>query len=252
MPLDSLDSVYRHNPLLRALIYPFSTPFKHGTKLTMTEKNLARFFDHTLLSPLATKSEIGTLCNEAVEYDFFSVCVAPYWVPFCVEKLENKSPLVCTVIGFPLGYQTSHNKLQEAQEAIDAGATELDMVINIGALRDNNLNLVEKEIRDIVTHTNATIKVIVESGALTPNEIQDATKCVNNSGAHFIKTSTGFYPDGASLEQINIMKEYAKPQLKIKASGGIRRLEQALSYIEHGVHRIGASQSCSIIDELGD
>ncbi len=218
----------------------------------MTKHPLAPFFDHTVLKPDATSQDIKKLCAEALEHQFFSVCVNPHWIPPCALLLRDSSVKVCTVVGFPLGANSSAVKIFETEEALRAGASEIDVVINIGALKDNHLSLVTQELQDVVRtcRGKALVKVIVESGILKPQELLWAIDCVNNSGAEFIKTSTGFAGTGATPEAVNQMKLHGRSGLKIKASGGIRTAADFKTYVDLGVHRIGASKSVEILKDL--
>lgn len=218
----------------------------------MANTNFASLFDHTLLKPDAIAADIRKLCAEAKEHHFFSVCVNPFWIPLCREQLKGTAVEVCTVVGFPLGANTTRAKVFETEQALRAGATEIDAVINIGALKDKNLSVVQNELNDIMAATKgkALTKIIVESGLLTPEELSWAIECVNKSGAEFIKTSTGFASVGATPAAIEQMKREGRTGLKIKASGGIRTAHDFNTYATLGVHRIGASKSVDILNEL--
>jgi len=215
--------------------------------------SFSQYFDHTLLKPTATTHDILQLCQEAQTHHFFSVCVNPYWIPLCVDSLRESSVEVCTVVGFPLGANTITTKLRETEEALTLGATEIDVVINIGALKEQQHKYVKQELMSVVDicKNHALVKVIVESGVLNPEELSWAIDAVNESGAEFIKTSTGFAAVGARPESVAQMKNLGRPGLKIKASGGIRTAQDFLQYVELGVHRVGASQSVSILKDLG-
>lgn len=218
----------------------------------MGQSNFATFFDHTILKPDAVAADVRKLCSEAREHQFFSVCVNPTWIPLCVDLLKGTSVAVCTVVGFPLGATSQAVKVFETTEALKMGATEIDMVINVGALKDKNLALVQQEINAIVVACKgkALVKVIVESGLLSTTELSWAIDCVNNSGAEFIKTSTGFASTGATPDAVAQMKREGRHGLKIKASGGIRTAQDFKTYVDLGAERVGASKSVDILREL--
>ena len=218
----------------------------------MATTDFAAFFDHTILKPDALAADIRKLCAEARTHHFFSVCVNPCWIPLCLEQLKGTSIAVCTVVGFPLGANTTRTKVYETEQALRAGATEIDVVINIGALKDKNLTLVQNELNDVVLACKgkALVKVIVESGLLSSSELSWAIECVNASGAEFIKTSTGFVATGATPQVVEQMKKERRPGLKIKASGGIRTATDFKTYIDLGVDRVGASKSVEILADM--
>jgi deoxyribose-phosphate aldolase len=214
---------------------------------------LARMIDHTLLKANATEAEIVKLAEEAKEYKFASVCVNPTWVKKAAEILNDVEGVeVCTVIGFPLGASTSEVKAFETKNAIENGATEVDMVINIGALKDKQYDLVEKDIKAVVDAAKgkALTKVIIETCLLTDEEKEMACKLSVNAGADFVKTSTGFSTGGATVEDIALMRKTVGPDLGVKASGGVRSLEDAQNMIEAGATRIGASSGVAIVNGL--
>lgn len=218
----------------------------------MTTNNFAALFDHTLLKPDALSTDIVKLCDEAVTHHFYAVCVNPAWVTLCKNQLAKSKIQLCTVVGFPLGANTSSTKIFETETALRAGASEIDVVINIGALKEKNLSLVTAELKAIVDvcQGHALVKVIVESGLLSPLELSWAIECVNSSDAEFIKTSTGFASVGATPAAVVQMKREGRPGLKIKASGGIRTADDFRTYLNLGVERIGASKSVEILKEL--
>lgn len=213
--------------------------------------DIARYIDHTLLNPQATRADIAKLCSEAAENKFFAVCVNPYHVRFAVKELSSSDVAVATVVGFPLGANLSDLKIAEAQRAVSEGAEEIDMVINIGALKDKELTLVEEEIRSIVkVAKDRLVKVIIETDLLTDEEKIAATKACINAGAGMVKTSTGFVKDGkgATVEDIRLIKEtLGDSKLGIKASGGIRDLEKAKALIEAGATRLGTSSGVNLV-----
>ncbi|WP_077214024.1 deoxyribose-phosphate aldolase [Bacillus dakarensis] len=215
-------------------------------------KNIASYIDHTLLKAEAQKGQIEKLCEEAKEYSFASVCVNPTWVKTASELLRGSEVKVCTVIGFPLGATTSETKAFETKNAIENGATEVDMVINIGALKDGNDEAVEKDIRAVVEAAKgkAITKVIIETSLLTDEEKVRACQLSVKAGADFVKTSTGFSTSGASVEDIALMRKTVGPELGVKASGGVRSAEDAAKMIEAGATRIGASSGIAIVQGL--
>lgn len=210
---------------------------------------LNRYIDHTLLSPSATESDILKLCEEAMKYNFYSVCVNSCYVPIAKQALGHSKVKVCTVVGFPLGAMSTEAKVFEAKKAIEQGATEIDMVMNIGRLKSKNYVAVLKDINDVKRAIGLTpLKVILEISELSKNEIVKACEICIDAKADFVKTSTGFSKSGATLTAVKIMKKTVKDQLKIKASGGIRDAETALKYIDIGVHRIGASSGVAMMN----
>lgn len=215
----------------------------------MTELN--KYIDHTNLSPSATSKDIDKLIQEAIKYDFKSVCIAPSYVKYAKEALKNSDVLVCTVIGFPLGYNATSVKVYETKIAVEHGADEIDMVINVGRFKDGQYEYVLNEIKAIKEACNGkTLKVIVETALLTKAELIKITELVMQSGADFIKTSTGFSYRGASFEDIQTMKETCGDKLLIKASGGIKNLVDAQEMIRLGANRLGMSKSVPVMEEL--
>lgn len=216
------------------------------------EKNFARMIDHTLLKTEATKEQIETLCAEAKQFNFASVCVNPTWVKRSSELLQGTDVLVCTVIGFPLGANTPAVKAFEAKDAIANGAKEVDMVINIGALKDKNYELVQADIAAVVeaAKDSALVKVIIESCLLTDEEKVKACELAVAAGADYVKTSTGFSTGGATAEDIALMRKTVGPDLGVKASGGVRSLEDMKKMVEAGATRIGASSGVAIMNGL--
>ncbi len=211
--------------------------------------NLNKYIDHTLLKPESTKEQIKKLCEEAKEYDFKSVCVNPTQVSYAKELLSGSDVLVCTVIGFPLGANTSKVKAFETEDAILNGADEIDMVVNIGAIKDGNFDLVKKDIEAVVNSSNdKLVKVIIETCLLTDEEKRKLCKIVIEAGADFIKTSTGFSTSGATKEDISLFKEEVKSKIGIKASGGVRNIEDAKTMIDCGATRLGTSGGVQIIN----
>lgn len=212
--------------------------------------NIAHLIDHTLLRADATKSEITKLTDEARKYGFASVCVNPTWVQYSSEQLSGSEVKVCTVIGFPLGATTSAVKAFEAKDAIANGATEVDMVINIGALKDGNDELVLEDIKAVVDAASgqALVKVIIETCLLTDEEKVRACQLAVQAGADFVKTSTGFSTGGATAEDVALMRKTVGQAVGVKASGGVRSLEDLNKMVDAGATRIGASSGVKIIE----
>lgn len=209
---------------------------------------LASYIDHTLLKPEATIDQIEALCAEAKEHQFASVCINPYWVPTAKRALGGSSVRVCTVIGFPLGAGLSHGKVHETQEAIIAGADEIDMVQNIGAAREGHWNFIEHEIHEIVsTAEGRIVKVILETCLLDEDQIRNSCRAAERAGASFVKTSTGFSTGGATIEHVRLMKESVSDHVGVKASSGIRNLESAQQMIDAGATRLGTSAGVAIV-----
>jgi deoxyribose-phosphate aldolase len=216
------------------------------------DKSLAKYIDHTLLKPEATKDQIAQLCFEARKYHFASVCVNPSNVPLCAELLKDSDVKVCTVIGFPLGATTTEAKVYESQDALNKGATELDMVINIGALKAGDTDTVARDIREVVTtghKAGALVKVILETALLTDDEKVIASLLSKEAGADFVKTSTGFSSAGATVHDVTLMRNAVGPNIGVKASGGIRTREDAEAMVAAGANRLGASAGVKILQE---
>ena len=215
-------------------------------------ENIAALIDHTLLKQDATKTQITKLCEEAKTYNFASVCVNPTWVSLSASLLKESPVKVCTVIGFPLGASTSAVKVFETTNAIENGADEIDMVLNVGALKDQDYNLVQKDIEAVVTAAKdkAIVKVILEACLLTNEEITKASELSLAAGADFVKTSTGFSTGGATVEAVKLMREAVGPNLGVKASGGVRNLADLQAMVEAGATRIGASSGVEIVKGL--
>lgn len=213
---------------------------------------IAKYIDHTLLKPEATKEQITKICEEAKEYNFASVCVNPTWVSYASELLKGSEVKVCTVIGFPLGATTTETKVFETKNAIENGATEVDMVINIGALKSGQKEIVKEDIRKVVEAASgkALVKVIIETSLLTDDEKVLACQLSVNAGADFVKTSTGFSTGGATVADIQLMRKTVGPDLGVKASGGVRSAEDAQNMINAGATRIGASSGVQIVQGL--
>lgn len=208
---------------------------------------LSRYIDHTLLKPEAQTAQIEKLCSEAKNFNFFSVCVNSTYVSTCAKLLQGSAVKVCCVVGFPLGAMDTESKAFEAQTAIKNGADEIDMVINIGAVKDHRLDFVRDDIKAVVKAAQGkTVKVIIETSLLTNDEKVLACQLSLETGAHFVKTSTGFSGGGATIEDITLMKSIVKDMMEIKASGGIKDAHQAKAMIEAGATRLGTSSGVTI------
>lgn len=216
----------------------------------MDKQQLAKMIDHTILKPEADKASIEKLCKEALEYNFASVCINPTNVELAAKLLKGSEVKVCTVIGFPLGANTMEVKAFETKDAIAKGADEVDMVINIGRLKDKDYEYVEKDIKAVVDAADkkALTKVIIETCLLTEEEKVKACELAKKAGADFVKTSTGFSTGGATPEDIKLMRETVGPDMGVKASGGVRSIEDAEAVIKNGATRIGASASIAICE----
>jgi deoxyribose-phosphate aldolase len=215
---------------------------------------LAQHIDHTLLKPEATIDDVRTLCNEAKKFRFASVCIHPCYVPLCAQELQGTDVRVCTVIGFPLGATTTHTKVTETEQAIDSGATEIDMVINIGMLKSADYEYVKNDIFQVVRtahRSHAIVKVIIETALLTDEEKIQACLLSKWAGADFVKTSTGFSKGGATAGDIRLMRKVVGTTMGVKASGGVRSREDAEEMIASGATRIGASASVKIVSGNG-
>ncbi len=218
--------------------------------MSLNPEELAKMIDHTLLKPDATSAQIEQICAEARQYGFASVCVNPTHVHACAELLKDASPVVCTVIGFPLGASASIVKSYETEIAIEDGADEIDMVINIGALKDGNDQLVLDDITGVVETAHSKdklVKVIIETCLLTDEEKERACKLAKEANADFVKTSTGFAGGGATVEDIALMRRVVGPKVGVKASGGVRSYEDAVALVEAGATRLGASAGVKIM-----
>lgn len=219
-----------------------------------TDGSLAHMIDHTLLKPDATHDQVAQLCYEARKHSFASVCVNPTNVKLCQQLLEGSSVPICVVVGFPLGATPTEVKVFETQQAIREGASEVDMVINVGALKSRDYELVERDIASIARacHAgNAILKVIIEAALLTDEEKVAACQLAKVAGADFVKTSTGFGPGGATVDDVAMMRRVVGPTMGVKAAGGIRTFSDAQKMIAAGASRIGASASVKIIQGAG-
>ena len=213
-------------------------------------KDLPRRFDHAALKPEVTEADIIALCDEAAEHDLFGVAVNPVWVSPCRERLTGSRVHVVGVAGFPLGANRTDIKIEESVRAVSDGAQEIDMVANVGLLADNRFAEAENEICAVRRSLpfNVLLKVIIEAGLLTEKQQHEATRAVVNGGAQFVKTSTGFF-GGATVEQVQVLVKAAKGEVEVKASGGIRTLEDARMMLEAGATRLGSSSSVGIVRE---
>ncbi len=212
------------------------------------QQEVAEYIDHTLLNPDATREEIVELCEEARDYGFASVCVNPSWVSLCNQLLQGTEVKVCTVIGFPLGATTTATKVQETREAIANGADEVDMVLNVGALKEGDTDFVRRDVAAVKEAAgNRVLKVILETGLLSESQIAEASKLCKQAGADFVKTSTGFGPGGAKMNDVALMRRVVGGEMGVKASGGVHNFQEAVDMISAGASRIGASAGVSIV-----
>lgn len=227
-------------------------------ELDLSLEELAGIIDHTELSPYKTSSSLEKLCEEAKSYNFHSVCVNPHFTKLCSEKLEGTNIEVDTVVGFPLGQTTPEIKSSETEKAVEDGASEIDMVMNISAFREGNYDLVIDDIKSVLeTAQENTVKVIIESGFLTYEEVRKASKLVKKAGADFVKNATGFGPCGANISHIYLMRKTVGDEMGVKSAGGIHDFKDAYLMIAAGASRIGASAGVEIIEsyekiDLGD
>lgn len=207
-----------------------------------------KYIDHTLLKANSTFEDVEKLCLEAVKYNFFSVCINPYFVKFAKESLKDSDVKVCTVVGFPLGANTIETKVFELKDAISNGADEIDLVMNVGLFKSKEYDLVFQEIQEVRKNTGSlTLKVIIETCYLTEEEKKTATELCVKAGVDFVKTSTGFGTSGANIDDIILMKEITGDKIKIKASGGIKSYNDAAAFIQAGASRLGTSNGVAIV-----
>lgn len=226
--------------------------------MAIKPRDMAKMIDHTLLKPTATVEDIKNLCEEADEYEFASVCVNPIFVPLASKLLTDSSVKVATVIGFPLGANTSETKAFETRNAIKNGSQEIDVVINMGAFKSRAYDLVQADIKAVVDATKTAgvssdiiVKVILETCYLSDDEIVQACKIAKEAGADFVKTSTGFGTGGATVENVSLMRKTVGREIGVKASGGIKNYDIALDMLDAGANRIGASSGVAIVTGLG-
>ena len=220
-------------------------------RLTKIDPAIAALIDHTILKPEATRADIVKVCREARQYNFASVCVNPYWVPLVRTELQGSPVKVCTVVGFPLGATSTEAKVAETAAALRAGAQEIDMVINIGALRSGEHEAVKLDIQQVVKtahEARSIVKVILETALLDDNQKAVGSTLAKLAGADFVKTSTGFGPSGATAHDVALMRGVVGPEMGVKASGGIRTLEDLKAMTAAGATRIGASASVKIVE----
>jgi len=217
-------------------------------KIPENKSELAGMIDHTLLKPEATEEQIVQLCAEAKEHHFASVCVNPVWAALCAQELHGSDVMVCSVVGFPLGANTTRMKSQEAAGAVADGADEIDMVIHVGKLKSGELLSVYTDIHEVVRAADGRhVKVIIETCLLTDEEKVIACTVAKLAGAHFVKTSTGFNKAGATIQDVDLMRKVVGDAMGVKAAGGIRDYEKAMEMIRAGANRIGASASVAIV-----
>lgn len=246
-----------HNELVEKITREVMARIKESTKgqessskgFGITSQELARFIDHTLLKPEAVASQFDQLCKEALQYNFYSVCVNSGWVNYVAKKLRGTNVKVCSVIGFPLGEMETRSKAFEARNAIDHGAHELDMVLSIGALKSGDFKHVEDDIRAVKRACRSTtvLKVILETSYLNEQEKIIACEICKKAEVDFVKTSTGFSGGGATVPDIELMRRVVGPDMGVKASGGIRDFATAVAMIRAGANRIGAGASVAIV-----
>ena len=223
----------------------------------MDKNTMAQMIDHTLLKPQATTDQIRQLCNEAVQYHFWSVCVNSGYVPLAAECLKDTGVRVCTVVGFPLGSASSAAKAFEARKAIEDGADEVDMVINVGRIKSGDWDFVKSDIESVVeaarcARHDALVKVIIEACLLSDDEKVRACHTAQEAGADFVKTSTGFSTGGATVHDVTLMRRTVGSEMGVKASGGIHTAEEALALVKAGASRIGASAGIQILEGIKD
>ncbi|HEX9760092.1 MAG TPA: deoxyribose-phosphate aldolase [Candidatus Acidoferrales bacterium] len=236
----------------RAVIDAGADRISAGAGVTQVETDLAHYIDHTLLKPEASRADITKLCQEAVKFGFASVCVNPWYVPLVAEQVRGSQVKVCTVVGFPLGATLPQVKIREAEEVLKLGAQEVDMVMNVGALKSGQDEVVEQDIRGVAEachRCGAILKVILETALLTDEEKVRACAAAKRAAADFVKTSTGFGPGGATAEDVALMRCIVGSDVGVKASGGIRSLADVKKMVTAGATRIGASASVRILEE---
>ena len=216
--------------------------------------NMAKYIDHTILNADATEKDIQRICIEAKEYNFKTVCINPGWVDYAAHLLKGTDVGITTVIGFPLGANTSEIKAAEAKQAVEKGVSDVDMVINIGALKNEDYTTVLNDIKAVVNAVDgkAIVKVIIETSLLNKTEKIRACELAKQAGADFVKTSTGFSTGGATIDDVKLMRATVGPKMGVKASGGVRSYEDAVAMIEAGATRIGASSGIAIVQGVAD
>ncbi len=239
---------------VRSLVAAGAARITSGVGVLPADAGLAALIDHTLLKPDASEAQIAQLCHEARQHNFAAVCVNPTHVRLCAQLLQGSAVRVCTVVGFPLGATPPEVKAYETQQALDDGATEIDMVVNIGALKSKDYTLVARDIATVVATAHAgsaIVKVIIEAALLVDEEKVIACKLSREAGADFVKTSTGFASGGATVRDVALMRRAVGSDMGVKAAGGIRTYADAQKLIEAGATRIGASASVKIVQEAG-
>ena len=224
-------------------------PASSGRERIFNPADLAKYVDHTILKPEVTQDQIDKLIEEAIEYKFFSVCVNSSWVAYCAKKLRGTGVKIASVVGFPLGAMDARSKSFEARGAVENGASEIDMVINVGALKAGEHKVVEDDIRWVLRACRGTtvLKCIIETALLSDAEKVTACQIAKRAGAQFVKTSTGFSTDGATVEDVTLMRRTVGPDMGVKASGGIRSYEDAVKMIQAGATRLGTSAGIAIV-----
>jgi deoxyribose-phosphate aldolase len=235
----------------KAIIAAGADRVSASERLTKIDPSIAALIDHTILKPEATRDDVVKICREARQYGFASVCVNPYWVPLVRAELAGSAVKVCTVVGFPLGATSTEAKVAETAVAVRVGATEIDMVINIGALRSGDRDAVRQDIRQVVQtahEAGAIVKVILETALLDDAQKAAACTLAKQAGADFVKTSTGFSTSGATAHDVALMRGVVGPEMGIKAAGGIRTLSDLRAMTAAGATRIGASASIKIVE----
>lgn len=233
------------------LVVPLGPRVRKGAHTSPEDATLASTIDHTLLKPTASQAQIGQLCEEAMHYNFASVCVNPVHVPTAARILQGSDVKVCTVIGFPLGANSTLIKVLEARDAVAGGAQEIDMVVNLGSLLERDYAKVYSDIRAVRDAVpRQLLKVILETGYLSKEQIVRGCILAKMAGADFVKTSTGFGPGGATAEDVSLMRDVVGPDCGVKASGGIRDLATAMAMLKAGANRLGASSGIAIIEGL--
>ncbi len=226
-----------------------STPRPDGPDGTISHSEMARYIDHTLLKPESTSDQFDQVVKECIQYNFKSICVNSSWVDYVARQLQGHDIEVCSVVGFPLGAMTSRSKAFEAREAISDGATEIDMVINVGALKSGDYERVEEDIRAVrrATRSGTILKVILETCMLSQEEKVIGCQLSKKAGADFVKTSTGFSSGGATVEDVKLMRNTVGPDMGVKASGGIRNWDAAVELIQAGASRLGIGSSIKVM-----
>jgi len=253
-PQGATISSHNYAERVRPMIHAGADRIASTLGVAPTDGQLAHMIDHTLLKPDATQDEIARLCFEARKHGFATVCVNPSYVRLCAQLLKGSPVVVCTVVGFPLGATPTEVKVYETQQAIRDGASEIDMVINVGAVKSRDYELAQRDIASVARacHAdNALLKVIIEAALLTDEEKVIACQLAKVAGADYVKTSTGFGPGGATAADVALMRRVVGPSIGVKAAGGIRTLADAQQMIAAGASRLGASASVKILQEAG-